>query len=124
MSKCAHPAFILPSPLTKVISDQADKAVGSPQDMARTTIEYLKKQHPDSLAEAIRDHTNAPYSKDSVEGPLGALGRAARKTANAFAEAAATRPEEAQGTLSDEGVRAERARAAREHAVGSLVTLQ
>jgi hypothetical protein len=106
-----------------VISDQADKAGGSPQEMANSTIEFVKKQHPDTWSDTISEHTNAPYMKDAVEGPLGALGRAAKKAANTIAEAAATRPEEAQGTLSDEGAKAEWARAAKENPVCCVVVL-
>ncbi|CAE6507315.1 unnamed protein product [Rhizoctonia solani] len=91
---------------------KADKANGSPEEMARSTLEYVKKQHPDTWSDTIRDHTNAPYVKDAVEGPLGTLARGARKAANAFAEAAATSHEEVQGSLSDKGARAEQSRRA------------
>ncbi|CAE6447959.1 unnamed protein product [Rhizoctonia solani] len=62
-----------------------------------------------NAAEAIRvwEHTSAPYMKDVVEGPLGALARGARKPVNTFAKATATSHEEARGTLSDKGARAE-----------------
>ncbi|CAE6537119.1 unnamed protein product [Rhizoctonia solani] len=91
---------------------KADKANSNPEEMAKATLEYVKKQHPDTWTETIREHTNAPYMKDAVEGPLGALAQGAKKAANAFAEAAATSPEEAQGTLSDKGAKAEQARRA------------
>lgn len=79
--------------------------------MASSTLEYLKKQHPDTLADQIREHTNAPSGmRDAVEGPLGALGRAAKKAADSLAKAAAESPEEVQGHLSDKGAKAEQAR--------------
>ncbi|CAE6408760.1 unnamed protein product [Rhizoctonia solani] len=89
---------------------KADKTASTPQDMASSTLEYMKKQHPDSWSDTIREHTNAPYIKDSVQGPLGALARGAKKAADAFAEAAATDHEEVQGHLSDKGAKAEQAR--------------
>ncbi|KAJ1307886.1 hypothetical protein OPQ81_001965 [Rhizoctonia solani] len=76
---------------------KADQATGSPEDMAKSTLEYVKKQHPDVWTDTIRDHTNAPYMKDAVEGPLGALARGAKKAADTFAEAAATSHEDVQG---------------------------
>ncbi|CCO31739.1 hypothetical protein BN14_05788 [Rhizoctonia solani AG-1 IB] len=91
----------------------ADKATGTtPQEMASSTLEYMKKQHPDSWSDTIREHTNAPYIKDSVQGPLGALAQGAKKAANALAEAAATDHEDVQGNLSDKGAKAEQARRA------------
>ncbi|CEL55743.1 hypothetical protein RSOLAG1IB_01755 [Rhizoctonia solani AG-1 IB] len=92
---------------------KADKATGTtPQEMASSTLEYMKKQHPDSWSDTIREHTNAPYIKDSVQGPLGALAQGAKKAANALAEAAATDHEDVQGNLSDKGAKAEQARRA------------
>ncbi|KAG8771203.1 hypothetical protein FRC12_003796 [Ceratobasidium sp. 428] len=91
---------------------KADKATGTPEEMASSTIEYLKKQHPDSLTDQIREHTNAPYLKDTIQGPLGTIKKAAKKAADSFAEAAAQDPNEVQGTLSDKGAKAERARRA------------
>ncbi|KAG9104656.1 hypothetical protein FRC06_000420 [Ceratobasidium sp. 370] len=91
---------------------KADKATGTPEEMTSTTIQYLKKQHPDNLTDQIREHTNAPYLKDSVEGPLGTIKRAAKKAMDSVAEAAAADPNEVQGTLSDKGAEAERARRA------------
>ncbi|KAL5634612.1 hypothetical protein ACGC1H_002604 [Rhizoctonia solani] len=91
---------------------KADKATGSPEEMAKSTVDYVKKQHPDTWTDTIREHTNAPYVKDAVEGPLGALARGAKKAADALAEAAATPHEEVQGNLSDKGARAEQARRA------------
>ncbi|KAG8717664.1 hypothetical protein FRC08_006984 [Ceratobasidium sp. 394] len=90
---------------------KADKATGTPEEMTSTTIQYLKKQHPDSLTDQIREHTNAPYLKDTIEGPLGAVKKAAKKVADSVAEAAAADPNEVQGTLSDKGAEAERRRA-------------
>lgn len=79
--------------------------------MAQGTIDYLRKQHPDAHADQVRDHTNAPSSlKDAVEGPLGALGRAAKKAVDGLKEAAAQSPDEVQGHLSDKGAKAEQAR--------------
>lgn len=66
--------------------------------------------HPDTQTDQIREHTNAPYLKDAVEGPLGTLAKAAKKAANTVAEAAATDHEQVQGTLSDKGAKAEQAR--------------
>ena len=80
--------------------------------MASSTIEYMKKKHPNSWSETIQEHTSSPSIKDTIEGPLGALGKTAKKAADALAEAAATLPEDAQGTLSDKGARAEQARRA------------
>ncbi|CAE6411102.1 unnamed protein product [Rhizoctonia solani] len=91
---------------------KADQATGTPQEMASSTLEYMKKQHPDTWSDTIRDHTNAPYIKDSVQGPLGALARGAKKAVDALAEAAATDHEDVQGHLSDKGARAEQARRA------------
>ncbi|CAE6466741.1 unnamed protein product [Rhizoctonia solani] len=91
---------------------KADKATGNPEEMAKSTLEYVRKQHPDTWSETIREHTNAPYVRDAVEGPLGALARGAKKAANAFAEAAAADHEDLQGSLSDKGARAEQARRA------------
>jgi regulator of protease activity HflC (stomatin/prohibitin superfamily) len=96
--------------------------------MASSTLEYMKKQHPDSWSDTIREHTNAPYIKDSVQGPLGALAQGAKKAANALAEAAATDHEDVQGNLSDKGAKAEQARRASlntesEEAVSVLISL-
>ncbi|KAG8737413.1 hypothetical protein FRC10_008192 [Ceratobasidium sp. 414] len=91
---------------------KADKATGTPEEMTAATIQYLKKQHPDSLTDKIREHTNAPYLKDTIDGPLGTLKKAARKAMDSLAESAAADPNEVQGTLSDKGAEAERARRA------------
>ncbi|CAE7076466.1 unnamed protein product [Rhizoctonia solani] len=91
---------------------KADKDSGSPEQMAKSTLEYVRKQHPDTWTETIKDHTNAPYIKDAVGGPLGALARGAKKAANAFTQAATADHEELQGSLSDKGARAEQARRA------------
>ncbi|KAG9124913.1 hypothetical protein FRC07_009745 [Ceratobasidium sp. 392] len=90
---------------------KADKATGTPEEMASSTIDYLKKQHPDSVTDQIREHTNSPYLKDTIQGPLGTIKKAAKKAVDSVAEAAAQDPNEVQGTLTDKGAEAERRRA-------------
>ncbi|QRW18266.1 hypothetical protein RhiXN_03190 [Rhizoctonia solani] len=68
---------------------KADQATGTPQEMASSTLEYMKKQH-------------------LIHGPLGALARGAKKAVDALAEAAATDHEDVQGHLSDKGARLNR----------------
>ncbi|KAF8606497.1 hypothetical protein BDV93DRAFT_604474 [Ceratobasidium sp. AG-I] len=90
---------------------KANQANVTPEEMTRGTVEHLRKQHPDSLADQVRDHINAPSSlKDVVEGPLGALGRAAKKAVDGLKEVAAGSVDEVQGPLSGKGAKAEEAR--------------
>ena len=43
---------------------QADKASATPDEMIRTTVEYVKKRHGEELP------AEANYAKDEIEGPL------------------------------------------------------
>ncbi|KAG8681988.1 hypothetical protein FRC11_000407 [Ceratobasidium sp. 423] len=90
-------------------SESHIKSTGNSEEMAKATLKYARKLYPDEWSEAIWEHTNAPYTKDVVEGPLSALARGARKVTNAFGETAATPHEEVQDTLSDKGARASHA---------------
>ncbi|QRV89980.1 hypothetical protein RhiJN_17998 [Ceratobasidium sp. AG-Ba] len=91
---------------------KADQATGTPEEMTSSTIEYLKKQHPDTVTDQIREHTNAPYLKDTIQGPLGTAKKMVNKAMDSVAEAINTDPGEVQGKLSDKGAKAEQARRA------------